>query len=554
MTVHAAETPKDRLVRDLSPLEASVIPGPGGKNLINKGFDEGVHVGDLWTVFGKGERVVDPSTGRHLGDMPVPVGRARVTRPERLFSEAVFTCIRPPCTIKPGMTVRRFDGIPAAFYDVDGVGRPLYEWCRGALSHLAWEEYQRITDPSGITPKGDAVIFVAKGGDLTVWSGGEIRGMYEAVYGTSKTSPLARSDAFVTPSALPAGLAGARTSSQPIFPGLAGVGGIAARIDVRSYRAVGSLDTLVHSLEIDSLDSSGKPSFIYLSGRSVFVQPIGERERYQYTYEGFGEVLSLSVGEDGLLALNIYIKGEGARSRILKYADHGIHVVAKDLSYYLTFFDLDGDGTRESLIGENYDSDSFFGPGIYRLEVRNGSVKRVGDFSAPTGFILNGALVADLDGDGTLEMGYYNVGKKFVLTSRGREVWTSPEALGGSIKSFHIPSNEPQTPTPKNIILWSQPAIVSFGERKVAVIPSNESSLWNVVGGAPKKGGVGILYASGGGYRFSELATEFAGPVQDVFVYKDELYIVVVEGNFFTGNGRTHVLALPLKELAASLR
>lgn len=535
-------------------MEANVVDGPSGLVLLDKGLQDGVHLGDLWTIFERGKKVKDPS-GKELGEIKVPIALAMVTKSEKQFSIVKVECLKLGCKARAGLTARRFEDVKVFFYDIGGGSKTLYEWLRANLSHLNWQDYRQAADEAQVVPSLNNLFFVAKKDSLTVWSGGEVMGVYQegqTPIGTGMPAYTTAPGPMVYPSPLPPGLAGARSSLQPTLPGIAG-SGLATKINISSYRPVGSLNQLVHSLEINSLDSLDKPYFVYLFGRDLYAQQIGARERIAYSYEGFGEVMYASVGENGIIALNIYIKEEGLRSKLLKFNGNSFQVIGNDLDYVLCFFDLDGDGAKETLLGQNYNEESLFGPAIYKLEIIKSGVKRKGRFTAPSGLTLNGAMIADLTGNRAFDFGFYNVGRRFVVYERGAEIWSSPESFGGSIKAVLVPNIEPEDPTPQNIIIWSQPAIINFGERQVAAIPANESSLWNVVGASPKKGGMGILYSMGGGIRFTELATDFAGPVQDVFVYKDELYIVVVEGNFFTGRGRTHVLALPLKELARGL-
>ena len=552
MPLTASAFYKGTVARDMSALEAVLVDGPGGLTLLDKGYEDGVHKGDLWTVYGPGKKVKGPS-GKSLGEIKEPIARARVTKPEKKFSVVNVECIKKKCKLNAGLSAKRFAEVKAFFYDIGGGKKDMYEWLRANIPHLKWQDYREAVDESQVVPTQNDIFFVAKKGSLTVWSGGEIKGAYNRMGSAPMASyrqPIGRT---AYPSSLPPGLAGARTSLQPTLPGLASYGGLATKINITSYRPVGSLDQLVHSLEINDLDASGPPYFVYLLGPNLYAQKIGARERITYSYKGFGNVLYASVGENGLIALNIYIKGEGLRSKVLKFKGNSFHEISTDREYVFCFFDLDGDGKKETLLGQNYNELELFGPAIYRFEIGKSGVKRKGRFSVPSGFTLNGAMIADLTGNRTKEMGFYNLGRRFVVYERDSEIWSSPEALGGSIKSVQVPNLEPDDPTPQNVIIWCQPAIISFGVRKVAAIPANESSLWNVVGASPKKGGLGILFSTGGGIRFSELATDFAGPVQDIFVYKDELYIVVVEGNFFTGRGRTHVLAISLKDIANAL-
>jgi len=143
--------------------------------------------------------------------------------------------------------------------------------------------------------------------------------------------------------------------------------------------------------------------------------------------------------------------------------------------------------------------------------------------------------------------------KKLVVYERNRLIYESAEPLGGSIKTVQVEPTLPGISNPKTFVIWSQPAVVKTGETAVAAIAANENTFWNMVGGAPSKGTVGILYPTGGRLVLRKLNTAFDGPVQSVFTYKDELYVVVVTGDFFMGTGQTHILAITFKDLAKAL-
>jgi len=522
----------DSLVTDLSKIDGSILTTSDGRVLINKGKTSGVHKGDLWTIFEPGEGITDPATGKSLGQLSTPIAHGRTVKVEQEFSEITYTCIQPNCRPKQGQLARRFDEIPVIFQDGTSEGTGLYELMRSRLPHLKWEAYTR-TQGTFTPPAQTDRIFVHAAQDIvTVWSGGETIAFY-------KTSSLLPKAQPATPSA----------GAGPI----PGIKGSSTQLTFESFRHVGSLDFLVDHVELAKLDASNNLYFIYLSKRTVSIQPAGKPERFSYSYDGFGEVLGISVGTDGLIALNIYIPKEGFKSRMLRFNGDHIEVVAKNIGYMMSFFDLDGNGTKETLIGQNFDKEDLFGAAIHKLAVSGNDVVKKEAFSVPASWNINGAFIADINGNGAMDYGYYNVGKKLVVYERNRLIYESAEPLGGSIKTVQVEPTLPGISNPKTFVIWSQPAVVKTGETAVAAIAANENTFWNMVGGAPSKGTVGILYPTGGRLVLRKLNTAFDGPVQSVFTYKDELYVVVVTGDFFMGTGQTHILAITFKDLAKAL-
>jgi len=537
--------------KDLSQMEASVIVVQKGVYTINKGIDNGIKQGELWTLYGEGIAVKDPKTGEFLGNTANPSGYIIVTRPQQHFSEIEIKC-KGKCDIKNNMTAKRFTDIPAVLYDTSDLGADFYDKIRGILPNLQWKGREVVTDPLKLKIPKENLAFVAKSNGITLWSGGEVIGFYE--FGQEETTQKQASpySTKVSPYVSVPGISGISSSTGAI-PGLR-ASGIRQQVMISSYRPVGSLDQLVFNLEIFELEKGGSPHFVYFFDNTLYVQSINSAKRYTYTYNGFGDIVSISAGPMGVIALNIYIKEEGVRSRILQFSGEGFMEIVKDEAYLFEFFDIDSNGEKETLLGQNYDSKDFFGPGLWKLKITDKSLKRIDKFSAPSIFQLNGALIYDIDRNGILDVGFYLPARKFIVYQGNTVKWESPESLGGSIKSIIFEENPGMQVSPtRTLIFWSQPAVLSHKDINAIVIPANEGTIWSMVGGSPKRGGVGIIAPYAGGYRYHQLGTQFEGPVQSVFIYKDELYIVVVEGNFFMKRGRTHVLAVPVDDILAEI-
>jgi hypothetical protein len=107
---------------------------------------------------------------------------------------------------------------------------------------------------------------------------------------------------------------------------------------------------------------------------------------------------------------------------------------------------------------------------------------------------------------------------------------------------------------PKDIPVWPQSALFRADHFLFAIVPSNQTGIWRIVGGRSKNGGLGLLCPGNEAYAFRLLTTKFQGPVQSIFIYDNELYIAVVEGNLFTGQGKTHIISVPMSLLKKSIK
>ncbi|MBC2716570.1 MAG: hypothetical protein HF978_14800 [Desulfobacteraceae bacterium] len=545
----AEKTIPDEIAKALGPLEAIVIKAPEGRYLINMGTDKNVKKGSLWTIYSTGEQVIDPGTGKSLGVLPISLAVCRVKQVETHFSEISIKCLKEPCDIQSGLTAHRFRDIKTTFQDVNGSSFRLYELIRARLPSLDWQPYQRIENTSRPIPSPDKIVFVADNKNLTLWSGGEILAAYEK-------SPSVLS-AFQEPTKKPELLTKkkANTSIQKNIPGVSRLTpGLNTTLEIENYTAVAGIDHPVTSMGIMTPDGSKIPYFIYLYNKTVYARAEDGTEKYQYDYKGFGDVVNMSLGHNGLIALNIYVLKEGMESRLLKFSSRGFTVLSKGVGHFLEFLDTDGNGIKESLVGQNFDTENFFTPSVFHLGVDDsGKMTRYGTINVPAGFNLPGAIFADLDGNGIHESAFYNAGGKLVIYEDDKQKWESSSPFV-PVKSILIDDIINETNAPTDLPLWPQPVIFHIDNFAVAVIPANHSGFWRIVSGIPQNGGLGVLCSLDGTWAFRLLSTRFQGPVQSVCMYDNALYITVVEGNTFTGKGITHVLTVPIKDLKESLK
>ena len=550
-SVYAEKTTVDEIVKELGTLEATVIKGPDGRYLINMGTDNNIKKGNLWTLYSAGEQVVEPITGKKLGVLPVPLAIGKVTRVEKYFSEISVKCFKKSCNIKSGLTAKRYREIKAVFQDVNGSSYRLYELIRGKLPSLDWQGYQSIENPSDAAQHPEGVVIVADKEKVTIWSGGEILSLYDemTLSGGLPKPVLTQSTLSVTERKK-------GELDQKTVTGPAGImiPGLSTNLKIENYRAVTSIDHIVDSVGIIESDGAKRPYFIYLSNKTLYARAIGTGESYQYAYKGFGDVVNMSLGPSGLIALNIYVKSGGMESRIFKFTKDGFTVLAKDIDYILEFLNMNGNGVNESLIGQDFDEESFFGSGVFRLSMDNsGTITKHDSIYTPSGFNLLGAIMADLDGNKIKETAYYNPGGKLVVYEANKQKWESPSRFD-PIKIMLIDEIVNEANPPRRVPVWPQSALFSADHVLFTVVPANQTGIWSVIGGRSKNGGLGLLCPNNGTYAFRLLTTKFQGPVQSIFMYDNELYIAVVEGNAFTGRGKTHILALPMNVLKKSIR
>lgn len=545
-SVCAEKIIEGEILRELGALEATVIKASDGRYLINMGTENNVKKGNLWTLYSTGEQVIEPITGKKIGALPLPLAICKVVRVEKQFSEISVKCFKESCNIKSGITAKRYQEIKTMFQDVNGSSYRLYELIRAKLPSLDWHGYQSIKNLSDAEQLPDGVVIVADNNKLTIWSGGEILEVYDEM--TSAEGPP---QPALTPSTISVAERKKSDVKQKTVTGVPGlmIPGLNTDLAIENYRAVASIEYRVNNLGIVEPDRGKTPYFIYLSNKTLYAQAVEAGKRYQYTYKGFGDVVNMSLGPNGLIALNIYVQGEGMESRILKFTTDGFTVLTKDIEYILEFLDMKGKGFNESLVGQDFDTENFFGSRVFRFAVDDsGRITQHNALDTPESFNLIGAIMADLDGNQMNETIYYNPGRKLVVYEANQQKWESPSSFG-PIKSMLIDDIVNESNAPRGVPVWPQSALFSIGNTLFAVVPINQAGIWGMVGGSAKNGSLGLLYPNNGTYALRFLTTKFQGPVQSIFIYNNELYIAVVEGKSFTGQGKTHILALPMNAL-----
>ncbi len=574
----------NKIIDDLSEIQGVFIKTLQNRTLINKGFNDNVKKGDLWTIFAKGEKIIDPSTGKNLGSFPIPAAVCRVKKAEASFSEVQVKKFnnqnnKKPYKIKSGETASRFSDVDAVFMDLGGKNYSLYKTVRAGLPSLNWKGYKRINKISSASPTAYSVLILAEKNQVTVWSGGEIlmsenfpspggsvSGQSSISSGTpvSAIKPAAVSDTTKSSVAAPAEQTGASPvllPAQPIVPSEATIKngqkkpmnlltpGLASNIKIKKYRSAGSIDKIVLNMGIIAPGKNDSPFFVYLSGQTIFADSIDGSKHYKYKYDGFGEILNMITGSNHIIVLNIFVKDEGMQSRILSFENGRFNVIAKDISYILSMVDTDGDGVNDALYGQEFDDENFLGTNTYLLSIESGRIKRVSRIKSLPSFNIMGAFICDFNHNGIKDIGFYNAGRKFVIYENDKEIWESSSLLCGSVKTILYDDPLSDFDAPKQISIWSMPAIINLNNRYFAAVPANESGLLSVIGGGPEKGGLGILSLQDNNYILRKIDSQFQGAIQSVFTYNNELYISVVQGDFFTGQGTTNILAVPLKEV-----
>ena len=140
----------DEVAKDFKPISGYVIMEAGGEYLIDLDASKGVSAGDLFSVMRPGKKIIHPVTGKVLGTLEEVKTILKVTRLQPGFSHT--RVLGKGDGIKRGDQIRRYENIPALFWDYQGKGEPFFFQVRNTLPSLKWQDYSTAQASKPKTP------------------------------------------------------------------------------------------------------------------------------------------------------------------------------------------------------------------------------------------------------------------------------------------------------------------------------------------------------------------------------------------------------------------
>jgi len=550
------------IYRDFSPLEALVISVDGSEVVLDKGRADGVHPGDIFTVYKWGKEIVHPVTKKVVGHLKIPVAKVEVRRLDQNFSTALVLSGKE---IEVGAPAVRFQDLRVLFLEeAPGIGDQILPLLKTKLSGLTFVERPGVTfeslTPAWLEQEGFDLVFVADARALKVYNARlEVLQIYELTGVVSLPEAPARTQ--VAPQPAPkapqapssAAVAPPATTSPYPYTTLQ-----YQRPAAPSFRRVGRLNEVVIDFDMGDLDRDGRPEIVYLTPDTLFVTKLRAPGAWKYQYKGFGKVLNFSLGPRGWIALNVYVDKEGMRSLLLRFSEGKFEVKVRDINLILGFFDFDGDGVRETLLGQNYDLEDFFGIPVFELRPKRGGkgLDYHRKLKVPRNFKILGAAFADLDGDGKKEIISLDNAHKLCVFKGKKRIWKSNRKVGGSIYAILASTGRSPRAYKRAVSAEVEPVVkdINGDGREEVLLVVNKSAHRDLLPGIPayESGEVMVLASTPTGYDLLPLTGAFEGPLQGLAVSGQEVYVVFVKGNPFTQEGESYLLAFPLVMPAVS--
>ena len=431
----------DQLLKDFAPLSASVAGVSGYSLILDKGKVHGVNAGDLFEVYGKGAPVLDPDDGEIIGYIKKPMATIRVTRPEDSESECEVVTARGPLSV--GQPAMRYSDMAAAFVARSGLAS-VYKFRQDleqAFPDLVWldpsDVPSDVLDPQSMKTLGIVLLFASEQDGLKVY-GPDLALLHEY--------PVFRAKAAVKQEFIAGTFEEVEQLEYQYYTGNQKFKTYLKSFDLGNARLVGRLPESAIQVDILDLDGDGELEIVYLlpSG-GLYVGRYGSPgELASYRFSGPGRPVGFSaVKTHGWIVLNVLLDGAGMRSMLLSYQNFTLNLIQGEINLWLAFADRDGDGSKESLLGQSFDADVMFGPKVYLMEPGNEGLEYRDRIAGPKNFSVIRSTWSDLNGNGNPEVCTIDYGGRLCVYEMGQLLWSfsnrvSPQLPEGGFPKWFI--------------------------------------------------------------------------------------------------------------------
>jgi hypothetical protein len=555
----------DEIAKDFKPLSGYVVMSNEKEYIIDLDDTNGVVIGDLFSVVTPGEKIVHPVTQKVLGTLEEVKGILKVIRIKSGYSFA-----RPlgkSSDIKRGDQIRRYENMPALFWDYTGKGKSFFAQLQLTLTALKWQDYestQRSRPPQPAPPvkNYDTLIFILNDQGL------EVRDPEFYVIRTYNP-PESLSQISPRPSVSQTREALAKPAPAPLIAQPAPTEASKAKM----YSKI-TKETARFKPEFERAQTIGKISsfsvmtdFIKYKNQLLMASTNGNRiEIYNVTDKLIPFTRGVPSYPGQILALKWWLPSENdpLYLTLVSWADNSVSASifilnGKNLTPFieripriLGTFDLDADKRPETLLSQAFDGEYFFGGNVRELKLVKGEIKSFKPaIPLPRRFTVLGSLFADLTGDGQLETVFIRKSILYIY-NRKNLLHRSPKHMGGSLSFLTYVVD----PTAKNIM----PTSASFEVSPIATdldgdgLPeiltvASERNIIGDVAAAPgiKKSWLEILKFRNERFVKGTLGEEWDTPLQGLTVDNTRVLLVTTEAGDIFGKGRkSHLLAYSL--------
>lgn len=422
----AAQNLTDALADFFRSVTAEVIFQDADTVVLDRGFVQGIAVGDLFAMVAKETPVRHPESGQVIDTLVEFGPLVQVTRvkPDLAYGSLATDADR----LFVGVKTRRFENIPVYFIDRAGSGFPLFAALRKRLPHLLWKDYLTAEQPGMFDGRPGLAIKYAPGAVEVLNQNGQIlfAGTGDAAVDASRAPALSpRSEQDVA----------ARPPQNPPRPVPTEGGWSMERIALPDEGAVEALRGV-------DFDRDGIPEVLLgLDGELVLGRLAGTAlsEICRFTPDGRKRIVDISALDldgDGAPEVAVtMLEGDRFDSRIFKFRKDELIPVAASPMLFATFSPV---GEAPFLIGQYQRTLLNYRPEFFRITLQDGQIA-TSPYDLP--LVRQPYGVTQLSDDqGNIVTVFLSQDHRLqVADSQQRLLWESSDVYGGSDTFLKVP-------------------------------------------------------------------------------------------------------------------
>ena len=546
------------ITADFKPVAGYVVMSEGDEFIIDLDKTHGVSPGDIFSVIAPGKKIVHPVTQKVLGSLEEVKGILKVTRVKSNFSFA-----RPVGNaenIKRGDPIRRYSNLTALFWDYTGKGRPLFDRLQKALPDLKWQAYSKAQGSRPPQPEANP----QSRGSLTFVFTADALEVYDPEFLMLQSYPIAEPRSEVGPS-VPAG-ASAVTAAVATQPGpeakptapVRKAAGDAPLVKFSEAHTIASLPDV--SLIADFIRYDNQLLMASTDGAQIRIFDVTGNVKPIAKGAPSYPVRILSVkwwtpdeGHPLYLAANVWSdRDKNVRGNLFLLEGDTLKLKLTAIPRILGTFDLDRDGWPETLLGQEFVGDTFFGRRLNELKLVDDKLSYSDPpIELPRHFVVLGSYIGDLTGDGRPETVYVSNRILYIYSGKERR-YKSPKDMGGSLSFLTYAIN----PNFKDI----QTTTVSFEISPVAgdldgdgipelLAVASSRDIFGSLSISPgvKRSWLAIFKYKDGRFESGTLGNELENPLQGLTMGRDRILLVATAAGNLVGEGaNSHLLSYAL--------
>jgi hypothetical protein len=535
----------DQIAEDFRPISGYVVRVLEEEVIIDLDQSHGVSMGDLFNVLASGEKIVHPITGKVIGTLEESRAILQVTRTKKGYS--FVRPLRKPADIKAGDPISRFEHVPARLWDYTGKGRDFADQLQIALPGLDWQDYEiaQQSRPDELSPpldKTDTLVFILTDQSL------EVRGPNFRVLHFYDLP-----ESFSADGKTPPGVKGVPESTSVVPEDKQAM---SFKAVFKAARTIGSFPGTI--LMSDFVRFNNQLLLATTDGSEIHIYEVTDNLKHILKKDTPfpAQILSLQWWQPtktGPLFLTVVTWRDKNVSGILYTLKNGQLALRKTgITRILGNFDLDNDGRPETLLGQRFESEDFFGTNIVKFSLKGNKLKSTrSPVSLPRRFTVLGSLITDLNGDGKLESVFIRSGILYVYHGK-KQLYASQKEMGGTISVLtyekDLLTKDIMTQTAAFEI---SPVVTDIdGDGRVELLAvSSDKKFFTAPGILPnvKNTRLTVLKFKDGRFIKGTIGEKIERPIQGLTVSNDRVLFVITEpGSIFGKDGSSHLLEYPL--------